>query len=185
MADIMKKLHPSPAPDTVSLHTVFGLIAQSFQLRTPVSESPQLTAFEPFNSAKCGSWRTLGSVKSVIQTASETIQMESAGDSYVFSAVPAAAQKKGETVEALRATVVSVRKVLANSPTESVWELALEVNGQRRSATVSCYRAGVLGAQNTEIDGLYFLPTPPPLSPPSSPQSGWTAKSATSSPTAT
>jgi hypothetical protein len=178
MGDIMKKLHPAPTAD-ISLHTVFGLVAQSFQLRTPLSDSPKLTAFEPFNSATCGNWRTIGAVKTVVQTATESVQIESAGDSFVFNSVPAAHKKKGEQVSAapgVRATVVSVRKVLATSPSESVWELSLEVNGQRRSATVSCYRAGPLGAQNTEIDGQPLCPSASPLLP----QFGWMVKLVTS-----
>jgi acetyl/propionyl-CoA carboxylase alpha subunit len=173
MTDIMGKLNAPSSSETgvVSLHTVFGLVAQSFQLRTPVCESPRMTAFEPFNASTCGNWRTVGGVKNVIQTSTENIQVETSGDSFVFTALPPAdaahghshgQKKKGEHAAAapaaaaatgLQATVVSVRKILANNSYESVWEISLEINGQRRSATVTCFRSGSVGSMKTEIDG--------------------------------
>lgn len=155
MTDIMNKLNPPPIPGKISLHTAFGLIAQSFQDRTPVCESPRMTSFEPFNSARCGSWRAVGTVKNVIQTSTETVQVETSGDSFVFSPV-SGAHKKGRDAAhpvGLHANVLSVRKIVAHNSYENVWEIALEIDGHRRTATVSCYRTGALGAQNTEIDG--------------------------------
>lgn len=161
MPDIMGKLNPTASSGSISLHTIFGLIAQSFQLRTPVCDIPRMTAFEPFNSASCGNWRTVGTVKNVIQTSTESIQVEASGDSFVFTALPPAdaqTQKKKGGDQApvppgLQATVLSVRKILANNSYESVWDISLEVNGQRRSATVTCYRTGSIGSMKTEIDG--------------------------------
>lgn len=161
MTDIMNKLNPPTPPGSISLHTVFGLIGQSFQQRTPVCDGPRMTSFEPFNSAQCGSWRTVGTVKNVIQTSTESIQVETVGDSFVFTPAPAPGhKKKADTAHAttsVNANVLSVRKIVAHNSHESAWEIALEINGHRRSATVSCYRTGAVGSQNTEIDGEFPL----------------------------
>lgn len=172
----MKKLNPVKDSKEISLHTVFGLIAQSYQSRTSVCEQPTIStstksSFVPFQSSKCGNWRSIGSVKNTIQTTNETIQLESFGDSFNFT-IPSKSHhhhhhsKKNdgnsnvnEEIVSLNANVVKIQKLSANNSYESVWEISIEVNGQRHTGTVSCYRSGPIESQNTEIDGkfIYYL----------------------------
>lgn len=167
----MKQLNSNKDPKHISIHTMFGLIAQSFQSRTSICEEPTLTSFHPFQPSKCGNWRSFGSVKNTIQTTNQTIQLESFGDTFTFSIPPQSSKShhhskkdSNETSSSsslttttsespLIANVVKVQKILANNSYESVWDISLELNGQRHTGTVSCYRTGQIGSQNTEIDG--------------------------------
>lgn len=178
MNDIMKTLHPVNDSKNISLHTIFGLIAQSYQSRTSVCEQPTIStstksAFVPFQASKCGDWRSIGSIKNIIQTTNETIQLESSGDIFTFSIPPAkpthhkkdkdsssnttnTTPKEESDNVPLVANVVKIRKILANNSYESVWDISIELNGRRYTGTVSSYRTGPIGSQNTEIDGKFI-----------------------------
>ena len=154
LSEIMSKLSPAPGSG-VSIHSVFGLIAHIFAARTPVTAQPSKTQFKPWDSAVCGDWRSFGTVTNAINivgpdSSSVSVGVASKGDSFTFS-LPS-----GESTP-VTAVVKSIRKVDAGSThpsaSESVWELSVEVDGHRRSGTVSCYRSGSLTAASTVIDG--------------------------------
>lgn len=151
MPSIMKKLAgPSASSAVVSPHSVFALVAHVFAARTAPTEAPQKAKFRPWNASTCGDWRSFGAVNSSVTVIGvdanpSQIAVASAGDNFSFSF--------GDKTSS--AIVKNIRKVDTKSttwtPDESVWDISLEVDGHRRSATVCSYRMG--GAGNTVIDG--------------------------------
>jgi 3-methylcrotonyl-CoA carboxylase alpha subunit len=151
LTKIMEKLAGSSASSAVvSPHSVFALVAHIFAARTAPTAAPQKTKFRPWNTATCGDWRSFGTVNSAVTVIGvdanpAQITVASAGDNFTFSL--------GDNTAS--AIVKDIRKVDTKSTTwttdESVWEISLEVDGHRRSATVCSYRSGAAG--NTVIDG--------------------------------
>ena len=149
LPQIMEKFNGPSTASAITPHSVFALVALIFSARTGPTAAPQMTKFRPWNSSSCGDWRSFGSVDTMVQLIgfdSDAVSMSvsSSGDKFTVSL--------GEITSA--ATMKSIRKVDTKSTTwtkdESVWDISLEVDGHRRSATVCCYKA--VGG-HTVIDG--------------------------------
>ena len=157
LPQIMEKFNGPSTASVITPHSVFALVAHIFSARTGPTAAPQMTKFLPWNSSSCGDWRSFGAVQTTVQLVgaeSEAVGMSvsSSGDNFTVSL--------GEISAA--ATVKSIRKVDTKSTTwtrdESVWDISLEVDGHRRSATVCCYRAvgghTVIDGKSSAVEGV-------------------------------